>query len=47
MLNNTTETKPKIIKQLEDKESSTLIWFSMDLGRSVVYSINSEGKEHN
>ena len=47
MLNNTTETKPKIIKQPEDKESSALIWFSLDLGRSVVYSINSEGKEHN
>ena len=25
MLNNTTETKPKIIKQPEDKESSALI----------------------
>lgn len=45
MLNNTTETKTKIIKKPEDKESSTLIWFSLDLSRSIVYSINWEGKD--
>ena len=34
------ETKMKIIKQPEDRESFTLIWFSLDLGRSIVCSIN-------
>ena len=44
---NTVKEKMKIIKQLEDKESFTLIWISLDLGRSIACSINCEGKEHN
>lgn len=43
----TIKTKMKIIKQPEDRESFTLIRFSLDLSRSIVCSINCEGKEHN
>ena len=44
---NTIETKMKIIKQPKDRESFTLIRFSLDLSRSIVCSINCEGKVHN
>lgn len=44
---NTTETRMKIIKQPEDREPFTLIRFSLDLCRSIVCSINCEGKERN
>lgn len=46
-VNNTIETKMKIIKQPKDRESFTLIRFSLDLSRSIVCSINCEGKVHN
>lgn len=44
---NVIETKMKITKQPEDKHSFTLIRFLLGLDRSIVCSINCEGKEHN
>lgn len=44
---NTRETKLQITRQNEDRESFTLIRFSLALHSSIVYSINCEEKEHN
>jgi len=44
---STIETKLQITTQPEDRESFTLIRFSLALHSSIVYLINCEEKEHN